>query len=111
MTDKPATLAIDQTEWRVLFASNIARVNEFVNQTVALTPESLAQLQDHLERAKLLAVAWQRSSPAVAQGAVSQPAQAQPPIDPKANGEAPKRKGGWPLGKPRKQRMNPAQVQ
>lgn len=62
MTDKH-TLSIDQTEWRVLFASNIARVNEFINATTTLTPENLKQLHEHLDRAKLLASAWQKSAP------------------------------------------------
>ena len=62
---QPHTLSIDQTEWRVLFASNIARVTEFVGQTTTLTPENLAHLLDHLDRAKLLASAWQKSAPAV----------------------------------------------
>ena len=69
MTTKPHTLSIDQTEWRVLFASNIARVNEFINATTSLTPENLKQLHDHLDRAKLLASAWQKSAPAPVQEA------------------------------------------
>ena len=73
MTNKH-TLSIDQTEWRVLFASNIARVNEFINATTSLTPENLKQLHEHLERAKLLASAWQKSQPAAtAQEPIAQP--------------------------------------
>jgi hypothetical protein len=60
----PHTLSIDQTEWRVLFASNIQRVTEFVGQTTTLTPENLIHLLEHLDRAKLLASAWQKSAPA-----------------------------------------------
>ncbi len=105
MTDKPSTLAIDQTEWRVLFASNLARLNEFVNGTTALSPESLGQVHQHLDRAKLLATAWLRSQPPAAADA-----QQEPIADaPEGNGAV--RKGGWPLGKPRKKRMQPAQVQ
>ena len=65
MTDKPHTLSIDQTEWRVLFASNIARVTEFVNGNTSLTPDTLKAMHDHLDRAKLLASAWYKSAPAV----------------------------------------------
>lgn len=63
MTDKPHTLSIDQAEWRVLFASNIARVNEFVNQTTTLNADHMKLLHDHLDRAKLLATAWHKSAP------------------------------------------------
>lgn len=62
MSEKPHTLSIDSTEWHLLLASNIERVREFVNGTQTLTPESLAQLHEHLDRAKLLARAWLKST-------------------------------------------------
>jgi hypothetical protein len=68
---QPHTLSIDQTEWRVLFASNIQRVTEFIGQTTTLTPEHLVHLLDHLDRAKLLASAWQKSAPVVKEPEVS----------------------------------------
>ncbi|QPF87020.1 hypothetical protein IC762_12270 [Bradyrhizobium genosp. L] len=104
------TLSIDQSEWRVLFASSIARVNEFVNQNAALTPATLKAMHEHLDRAKLIASAWAASTPqAVPQEAARDMAEA--PVEVQANGSAPpKRKGGWPAGKPRK-RTNPQVVQ
>jgi len=100
MTDKPNTLSIDQTEWRVLFASTIARVTEYVNQTHALTPDHLKLMHDHLDRAKLIASAWCAASPAPVQDIV----QAAQPVAAQANGATePKRRGGWPKGKKRNQ--------
>lgn len=110
MTDKPTTLAIDQTEWRVLFASNIARLNEFVNATQALTAENLAALHEHLDRSKLLATAWHRSTPPATQAApdaAAIQARAEAGKATQTNGAAPKGRGGWPKGKSRKQ---PAQA-
>lgn len=87
MTDKH-TLSIDQTEWRVLFASNIARVNEFINATTTLTPENLKQLHEHLDRAKLLASAWQKSAPPA-----KEPEVMAADVPAMTNGAMPKRRG------------------
>lgn len=97
MSDKPTTLSIDQSEWRVLFASSVQRMQEFVGQNHVLSAENLPLLLDHLDRAKVLAVAWQRA--AVPAQSVEPPA---PAVKTETNGAAPKRKGGWPAGKPRK---------
>jgi hypothetical protein len=93
LTDKH-TLSIDQAEWRVLFASNVQRVQEFINQTQVLTPENLIPLLDHLERAKLLASAWQKASPAVTEAkAADVPAE----TNHQSNGvSAPKKRRGRP---------------
>jgi hypothetical protein len=95
------TLSIDATEWRVLFHSNISRVNEFVSQNQVLTPEHLKALQEHLDRAKLIASAWCAATPQ----AVAEPIEAPADVD-----VTPKRTGGWPKGKPRK-RQSPQVVQ
>lgn len=101
------TLAIDNAEWRVLFASSIARVTEFVGQNPSLTADNLKLMHEHLDRAKLIASAWAASTPQAVVREVAQ-TMADAPVEVRA--EQPKRKGGWPRGKPRK-RANPQVVQ
>lgn len=94
------TLAIDNAEWRVLFASSIARVNEFVNQNNALSADNLKLMHEHLDRAKLIASAWAASTPQAVVREVAQ-TMADAPVEVRA--EQPKRKGGWPKGRKRNQ--------
>jgi hypothetical protein len=89
-----STLSLDQTEWRVLLASNIQRVTEYLGQNGAIDVIALKALHDHFDRAKALATAWHNSSPAPVQEPVAADVPAQ------ANGED-KPKRGWPKGKKR----------
>lgn len=107
MTEKH-TLSIDQAEWRVLFASNIARVNDFINQNPTLDVEKLKAMLDHLDRAKLIARSWCASVPQAVPAETAQKLAEAPAVVANGNG-AEKKKPGWPKGKPRK-RLNPQQV-
>jgi hypothetical protein len=107
-----STFQIDANEWRALFLENLQRTANFVSQNPSLTPESLKALHMHLDRSKMIAAAWCAAGlPPVAhapaqQAAPSEPLRveaigAPPPTIQEAAPEAPKRKGGWPKGKPR----------
>ena len=87
-----STLSLDQTEWRVLLASNIQRVTEYLTQNGAIDAAALKALHDHFDRAKALATAWHNSSPAP----VAEPVAADVPAQ--ANGAEPvkKRRGRPP---------------
>jgi hypothetical protein len=71
-----STLSLDQTEWRVLLASNIQRVTEYLTQNGAIDAAALKALHDHFDRAKALATAWHNSSPAPVAEPADVPAQA-----------------------------------
>jgi hypothetical protein len=107
-----STFQIDANEWRALFLENLQRTANFVSQNPTLAPESLKALHTHLDRSKMIAAAWCAAGlPAVThapaqQAAPSEPLRVEaigtpPPTISEAMPEAPKRKGGWPKGKPR----------
>jgi hypothetical protein len=107
-----STFQIDANEWRALFLENLQRTVNFVSQNPALKPESLRALHLHLDRSKTIAAAWCAAGLAAVthapqpQAAPSEPLRvevigAPPPTISEAAPEAPKRKGGWPKGKPR----------
>ena len=87
-----STLSLDQTEWRVLLASNIQRVTEYLGQNGSIDVIALKALHDHFDRAKALATAWHNASPPVQ----VQPVAADVPAQ--ANGAEPikKRRGRPP---------------
>lgn len=110
MTDKP-TLSLDSAEWRAMLGHNLNRAGEFVQSTAAINQLQVKAFHDHLDRMKALVSAWYASAPAAVADAVAEQAQPEAPAHPQANGAAPKRKGGWPLGKKRKQRVEARAVQ
>jgi hypothetical protein len=115
------TLSIDTSEWRALFIENIQRLANFVGQNQAITPEGLQALHTHLARSRMIAAAWCAAGRPPATVEAAQPATPSSPLRVEAmgvpapvisaaNGDAPKRRGGWPKGKPRA-RQKPMQVQ
>lgn len=109
MTEKKDTLSLDANEWRAMIAHNLQRGIEFVNTNGQITAEGIVAFNAHLDRIKVLVLAWHASA------APGQNAQQQAPVTdasaPQADGAAPKGKGGWPKGKSRKQKPEVAQVQ
>lgn len=101
MTDKP-TLSLDSAEWRAMLGHNLIRAIEFVQSSTHVTAENVTAFHLHLDRMKALATAWHLSAPKAADSAVASDQHAQAPATAQTNGAAPKRKGGWPKGKPRK---------
>jgi hypothetical protein len=112
MTEKPATLSLDSSEWRAMLGHNLNRAVEFLQANTQVTPEQVAAFHQHLDRMKALVSAWHLSVPPVAKEAVKEADQSDAPAPVHSNGEAPKpRRGGWPLGKPRKKRNAPGIAQ
>lgn len=98
----PKTLTIGVREWNVLLAHNAAELVAFFQQQPTPTAESYHNIVAHLERMKEILPGWLASSPQAAPEPVAQQAQGDIPPGAQVNGAAPKRKkGGWPLGKPR----------
>jgi hypothetical protein len=87
-----STLSLDQTEWRVLLASNIQRVTEYLGQNGSIDVIALKALHDHFDRAKALATAWHNSSPAP----VAEPKKLDVPEGPIFDAPAPKKRRGRP---------------
>lgn len=107
MPDAPKTMQLAPADWRQLYLLNVAQLHDYVSSipahveggTSALTDEAMAFIDAHLDRGRAFLVAWRKSR--VPGLAAQQPAQTQQT----ANGQhapKPKKKGGWPLGKPRK---------
>ena len=103
------TLSLNTRQWRVLLHDNLDVLKAAVAGTETIDETGLKQIHAQLDDMKMLAVAWfqvgvptQIQTPSVAETA-DVPAQ--------ADGAAPKPKGGWPKGKPRKQRNAPGIAQ
>jgi hypothetical protein len=110
MTDKPNTLALNARQWRVLMNDHLEVLKAVVASAEVLDDAGLKNVMRHLDEVRLMAGAWYQNSPPPAPAADVQAA-ADVAQDTQTNDAAPKRRGGWPAGKPRKQRLNPAQVQ
>jgi hypothetical protein len=109
MTDKQ-TLSLNESEWRGLLMQNLVQAHEFAQGAHRIGPIEVKGLHERLDRMKALVAAWHLSQPALPPG-MSNPGTQQEtnaPV-PQANGAEPKKKPGWPKGKPRK-RANPDQV-
>ena len=92
------TTALTPAEWRGLCMLNVAQMHAWLeNSGPVLNAEALPGMESHLDRIRAFLRAWSLAQPKLVEAK---------PVEPKANG-AVKRKGGWPLGRPRK-RMNPA---
>lgn len=94
MTDKPNTLGLNARQWRVLMNDHLEVLKGAVAASEVLNEPGLANVVRHLDEVRLMATAWFQNSPKPEQEAITHV--------PEANGAAPKRKGGWPAGKPRK---------
>lgn len=110
MTDSPKTMQLAPAHWRQLCLLNAEQLHGFLSSipaqteagASALTDELMAAIDHHVAEGRAFLTAWRKSR--VPMMAAPEPAK----IEQKAtNGAAePKRKkGGWPLGKPRKPRM------
>lgn len=101
MTEKKDTLSLDANEWRSMIIHNLQRGVEFVNGNGQITPDGIVAFSLHLDRIKVLVGAWHAAAPPASPGQAQAP-EAQPQVATQANGAVPKRRGGWPAGKPRK---------
>lgn len=102
MSDKPATMRLNPAEWRDLLITNLERLRQWIAQFhEPPPPDEFQALREFNDRIRLQMAAWAISN----RPAVSAPVPAAAP-PPNGNGHgAPKRKGGWPKGKPRKPRQ------
>lgn len=110
MTEKPTTLSLDSTEWRGLLVQNLVRAHEFAQGTQAIDAAQVSALHGHMDRMKALVTAWHNSQPAP----VAEVGKAAPefvPTPAQGNGAAPKKTGGWPKGRKRKQPLGAQAVQ
>jgi hypothetical protein len=108
MTDKPNTLSLNARQWRVLLNDRLEVLKAVVASGEFLNDATLKDVFEHLDQARLMTVAWRQNSPQEVAEAAEPQAQGEQAPAPQANGAVPKRKGGWPAGKPRKRKM-PAQ--
>lgn len=107
MTDKPATLALNARQWRVLLHDHLDVMKAAVQSTEGLNEEGLRNMYKHLDEMKMQATAWFQVS-AVPAGELAAPVQQDVSAAAQANGAAPvKRKGGWQKGR---KRGSPAQA-
>lgn len=106
MTDKPNTLALNARQWRVLMNDHLEVLKAGVASAEVLDDAGLKNVLWHLDEVRLMAGAWYQNSPAPAPTA---DVQADAEQDTQTNGAV--RKGGWPKGKSRKQRLAPQGVQ
>lgn len=97
----PKTLTIGVREWNVLLAHNAAELVAFFQQQPTPTAESYHNIVAHMDRMKEILPGWLASAPHAAPELVAQQAQGDIPPGAQANGEAPKKRGGWPKGKKR----------
>jgi hypothetical protein len=100
MTDKPATLALNARQWRVLLADHLDVMKGAVTSTENINEEALRNMYKHLDEMKMQATAWFQVSAAPAGEPAAQMQQEVQPAH-QANGAAPKRKGGWQKGRKR----------
>lgn len=99
----PKTLTIDTREWNALLAHNAAELMTFFQQQPQPSPEAFKNIITYMDRMKEILPGWLASAPQPAAEPASQQLRPDAVPAPQANGAAPKarKKGGWPLGKPR----------
>lgn len=99
----PKTLTIGTREWNVLLAHNAAELVTFFQQQPQPSPEAFKNILAHMDRMKEILPGWLASAPPPTAEPASQQARPNMVPAPQNNGAAPKarKKGGWPLGKPR----------
>lgn len=116
MTNTPRVMQLMPADWRQLVLLNLAQAHDFISSIApmteagisALTDEQMTIYQRHVARGQELLTGWRKSRMPGIEAEAAKPAQAQP----QANGAVPvKRKGGWPLGKPRKTRAQAESTQ
>ena len=107
MTDHPKAVAFYPPEWQAVCIGSAEQLAAFFRSGAVINAEQVKAVSDHLDRLRTFVGAWKASVPAQ----MAEPAKVEEPkaTAPVTNGAAPKRKGGWPKGKPRK-RMNPMNV-
>lgn len=102
MTTAPKTLSLGSREWNALLAHNASELVTFFNAQPQPNVESYKQIIQHMERMKEILPGWLACAPPVTPDAANQ--QAQPDTAAMAqapNGDALKKRGGWPKGKKR----------
>jgi len=105
MTDKPNTLSLNARQWRVLMADHLDVLKAGVSSSEVLNEDGLKVVMHHIDQVRLMAVAWYQNSPAPVADAAGAVTGEQIAAPANANGAAPKRKGGWPAGRPRKRQI------
>ena len=100
MTANQSAFTLGPDEWRRLLVHNSQIIAEFATNNGTVTNDQIAQMLSHLDRLKIIALAWQASMPA---GNVAVPTNGHAPHDQVLHDavKEPKRKGGWPKGKKR----------
>ena len=103
---QPRTMSLNPYEWRQLVVAGAQGVAAWANvlQKDVPTAEEVAAMHTALDRLKLQVSAWGISGarPVPVNGS------AVAAVEPAKNDAAPKRRGGWPKGKPRGPRKQEA---
>lgn len=115
MTEQPrSTAQLMPEEWKQLCLLNLGQLHTFLQSIPSatetgasnLTEQHVAMIEAQIGRTATFLNAWRRAripGGVADQAAVREEAAAVPVAEkPASNGAAPKRKGGWPRGKPRK---------
>ncbi len=97
MTDTPKTLSLSAREWNALMASNAADLHAVFQSQPEPNADLYLKIITHMDRMKAILPGWLAAAPAP----VSGEAQAAAPVPVEAATDVPKKRGGWPKGKPR----------
>lgn len=132
MPDAPKVMALAPADWRQLCLLNVAQLHDYVSSipahneagTSALTDEAMVVIDAHLDRGRAFLTAWRKSrvpgmaAPAkpaertISTAEIMDGMQRQADQHAAKNGAvSTKKKGGWPLGKPRKPKPQPGAQQ
>lgn len=108
MTEQPQRTQLSPEEWKQLCLLNVAQLQTHLQNlppvleggSSAMTAQQIDAIEAHLTRGRSFLNAWARSKPLQ-----TAPQQAKPDVKEvaqAANGATPpKKRGGWPKGKPR----------
>lgn len=95
------TVQLSPEEWKQLCLLNVGQLQTYLQALTTPAPEHMAAIEAHMARWRDHMAAWCLARPLSTQPA-AQTIAVEPEIKPETNGAiAPKRKGGWPKGKPR----------
>lgn len=99
MTDAPRTTSLFANEWRSLCVGSAQQLVNFFANLPHATADTVTALDEHVQRLRMFTQAWAATPPPF----VPQHEPSELNVVPQTNGASgPKRKGGWPKGKPRK---------
>lgn len=105
-----AHISLSPDEAKTLCLLNVAQLQDYLSRIPAmveggssgLTKEHVSFIETHIKRGNVFLAAWVQAK----MPGTEQKAEPKPEV---TNGAVPKKRGGWPKGKPRK-RMNPNPV-